>query len=86
LARVRRGRVSVYGLDSEVAGSPMDRVKDYDTKQRRTAARPVVHAPHRSHAGHVAGEAGPEGRRVLPLGCGNRGIAIDLNPSHVALA
>jgi len=51
--RVRRGRVSVYGLDSEVAGSSMDRLKDYYTKQ---------------------------------LGCGNRMIAIDLNPSDVVLA
>jgi hypothetical protein len=64
----------------------MDRVKDYDTKQSRTFARPVIHEAHRSHAGHIAREAGPECRRVLELGCGNRVIAIDLNPFDVALA
>jgi hypothetical protein len=62
LTRVRRGRVPVYGLEAEVAGGSMDRVKDYDTKQSRPFAR--------SHAGHIAREV----------------IAIDLNPSDVALA
>ena len=63
----------------------MDGVKDY-IKQSRTIGRPVLREAHRSHADPIAREAGPGCRRVLELGCGNRVIAIDLNPSDVALA
>jgi hypothetical protein len=63
----------------------MDRVKDHYTKQSRTFVGPVTHEAHRSHAGHISREAGPERRRVLQQGCGNRVIAIDLSPSDVAL-
>ena len=77
--------MSVFGLDSEVAGSSMDRVKDY-IQPGRTFARPVIREVHPSHAGQIAREAGAECRRVLELGCGDRVIAIDPNPSDVALA
>jgi len=64
----------------------MDRVKDYDIKQSMTFARRVPHEAHRSHAGQIAREAGPGGRRMLELGCGNQGIASGLSPSDVLLA